>query len=233
MGLLINQWILGVFSDLFGRVKVWGGNRNAAMFRWRSGAMDRRQFLTIAVLLPTGALAQSVDKAGALVAAARAQVGRTTLYDPAYVKLSYPGGDVPEERGVCTDVVIRAYRDAFGIDLQKLVHEDMRKNFAAYPTRWGLKKPDRNIDHRRVPNLQTFFARKGAAMEVSKVWPGYHAGDLVTMMLPGNLPHIGIVSYEVSEKNIPLLIHNIGGGTQEENVLQRYEITGRYRFGLE
>jgi uncharacterized protein len=195
--------------------------------------MDRRHFLAFAALLPTGAFAQSNDKSTQLIAAARAQIGRTVTYDPAYVKLSYPGGDVPEERGVCTDVVIRAYREAFGIDLQKLVHEDMRKNFAAYPTRWGLKKPDRNIDHRRVPNLQTFFARKGAAMEISKVWPGYHAGDLVTMMLPGNLPHIGIVSYEVSEKNIPLLIHNIGGGTQEENVLQRYEITGRYRFGLE
>jgi uncharacterized protein len=195
--------------------------------------MKRRQLLLLAVLYPTITFAQSPDRTRRLVAAARAQIGRTVTYDPAYVKLNYPGGDVPEERGVCTDVVIRAYRDAFGIDLQKLVHEDMRKNFAAYPTRWGLKKPDRNIDHRRVPNLQTFFARKGAAMEVSKVWPGYHAGDLVTMMLPGNLPHIGIVSYEVSEKNIPLLIHNIGGGTQEENVLQRYEITGRYRFGLE
>jgi uncharacterized protein len=192
--------------------------------------MDRRHFLAFAALLPTSAFAQSSNKPTQLIAAARAQVGRTTIYDAAYVQLSYPGGDVPMERGVCTDVVIRAYREAFGIDLQKLVHEDMRKNFAAYPTRWGLKKPDRNIDHRRVPNLQTFFARKGAALKTSKVWPGYHAGDLVTMMLPGNLPHIGIVSDAVNEKRIPLLIHNIGGGTQEEDVLQRFEITGRYRF---
>jgi uncharacterized protein len=188
--------------------------------------MDRRHFLAFSALLPTSAFAQSSNKPTQLIAAARAQVGRTTLYDAAYVALSYPGGDVPMERGVCTDVVIRAYREAFGIDLQKLVHEDMRKNFAAYPTRWGLKKPDRNIDHRRVPNLQTFFARKGAALNST----GAEAGDLITMMLPGNLPHIGIVSDKVNEEKIPLFIHNIGGGTQEEDVLQRFEITGRYRF---
>ena len=103
-----------------------------------------------------------------LAAAAEAQIGKTVLYDPAYVRLAYPGGDVPMERGVCTDVVIRAYRDGLGIDLQKRVHEDMRAHFAAYPRQWGLAQPDSNIDHRRVPNLQTYFKRKGAAMPVAR-----------------------------------------------------------------
>jgi uncharacterized protein len=194
--------------------------------------MQRRHFLFTALLLPTAAFAQTKSKATQLIAAARAQVGRTTIYDPAYVRLKYPLGDVPEERGVCTDVVIRAYREAFGLDLQKLVHEDMRKSFASYPKSWGLKKPDSNIDHRRVPNLQTYFKRKSAAQPVSENATDYLPGDLVTMMLPGNLPHIGIVSDKMNDKNIPLFIHNIGGGTQEDDVLLSYRHTGRYRFAV-
>ena len=167
-----------------------------------------------------------------LVAAAESQIGRTIRYDPAYVKIGYPGGDVPIELGVCTDVIIRAYRDGLGLDLQKLVHEDMARNFAAYPGIWGLTKPDRNIDHRRVPNLQAFFRRKGAALPVPDSAGNFAPGDLVTMMLPGNLPHIAIVSAQMNEAGTrPLVIHNIGGGTRREDVLSSYRITGRYRFG--
>jgi uncharacterized protein len=194
--------------------------------------MHRRSFLFTVLVVSTPAFAQKPYGATKLIEAARTQIGRTTLYDPTYVQLKYPAGDVPEDRGVCTDVVIRAYREAFGIDLQRLVHEDMRKNFAAYPKRWGLKKPDSNIDHRRVPNLQTFLERKGAAVKTSKIWPGVHAGDLVTMMLPGNLPHIGIVSDKVNEKKLPLIIHNIGAGTQEEDLLFKYPHTGRYIYAI-
>lgn len=168
-----------------------------------------------------------------LVAAARSQIGVTTFYSPAYEKLAYPGGDVPRETGVCTDVVIRAYRDALGIDLQKLVHDDMRKNFKAYPKTWGLKSTDRNIDHRRVPNLATFFTRKGVALLLSGYPIELKPGDLITMMLPGNLPHIGIASDKrSSDDKRHLLIHNIGRGTQEEDVLLDYKHTGHFRFGL-
>jgi uncharacterized protein len=191
--------------------------------------MHRRHLLLLTALLPSLAFAQSENKAAKLVAAARAQVGRTVFYDPAYARLDYPNGDVPEARGVCTDVVIRAYRAGLGIDLQQLVHEDMRRNFASYPVTWGLKRPDRNIDHRRVPNLQTFFRRKGGVREDGSAQPG----DLVTMLLPGNLPHIGVVSDRMNEENSRLLfIHNIGAGAQEEDVLSRFEVTGRYRYAL-
>jgi uncharacterized protein len=191
--------------------------------------MDRRLFLSLStVFFASSAFAES--KADKLVAAARAQIGRTLLYDPSYVKLSYPGGDVPVERGVCTDVVIRAYREAFGVDLQKLVHEDMKKSFASYPKNWGLKRPDKNIDHRRVPNLQTYFKRRGAAQPVSETAADYAAGDIVTMMLPGNLPHVGIVSDQVNAKGVPLFIHNIGWGAREDDALLSYKHTGRYRY---
>lgn len=163
-----------------------------------------------------------------LVAAARRQIGVTVVYDPAYVVLPYPGGDVPQDRGVCTDVVIRALRTQ-GIDLQRRVHEDMRANFARYPRKWGLRAPDRNIDHRRVPNLQTWFARQGWALAPTHEADDYRAGDLVTWMLPGHLPHIGIVSDRKSFGGTPLIIHNIGRGTREENLLFDHPITGHYR----
>lgn len=167
------------------------------------------------------------------VAAARTQVGVTVRYDPAYVRLPYPGGDVPEDRGVCTDVVIRALR-AEGLDLQKAVHEDMRAHFAAYPNRWGLRAPDRNIDHRRVPNLQVWFERQGWSLPVpqralAQRASDYRPGDLVTWMLPGHLPHIGIVSDRRSADGTPLILHNIGRGTQEEDILFAYRMTGHYR----
>ncbi len=166
-----------------------------------------------------------------LIAAAEAQIGVTLHYDPAYVRLTYPGGDVPEDRGVCTDVVIRAYRKAHGYDLQKAVHEDMARNFGAYPALWGLRRPDRNIDHRRVPNLEVFFARRGARLRVMEDARDYRAGDLVTMRLPGNLPHIAIVSAAMTEDGArPLLVHNIGAGARRDDVLFAYDLTGHYRF---
>lgn len=167
-----------------------------------------------------------------LIQAARAQIGVTTLYDPTYVKLTYPGGDVPPDRGVCTDVVIRAYRRAFGLDLQALLHEDMKANFAAYPKAWGMKAPDPNIDHRRVPNLAVYFTRRKAALPLSEDFATYRPGDLVTQMLPGNLTHIVIVSSKTSTEapERPLVIQNIGAGASEDDTLFAYQRTGHYRF---
>jgi hypothetical protein len=163
-----------------------------------------------------------------LANAAQRQIGVTLRYDPSYVRLAYPLGDVPADRGVCTDVVIRAYR-VVGIDLQQRVHEDMREHFSAYPNNWGLKRTDRNIDHRRVPNLQRYFERHGESLPLDPSESSYRAGDLVTFLLPGNLPHIAIVSTtRVDER--PLLIHNIGAGTVEEDLLDRYPVTGHYRY---
>lgn len=167
-------------------------------------------------------------RAEALVAAARKQIGVVVRYDPAYVALAYPNGDVAQDRGVCTDVAIRAFR-AQGVDLQREVHEDMRANFARYPQKWGLRGPDRNIDHRRVPNLQVWFARQGWSLAPTREAADYRAGDLVTWMLPGNLPHIGIVSERKSLFGTPLIVHNIGRGTREEDILFDYKITGHYR----
>ncbi|HEY9071283.1 MAG TPA: DUF1287 domain-containing protein [Candidatus Ozemobacteraceae bacterium] len=164
-----------------------------------------------------------------LLQSALEQTHLTRYYDPAYVKLAYPGGDVPIERGVCTDVVIRAFRAA-GIDLQQLVHEDMARHFDRYPRRWGLKRPDPNIDHRRVPNLETFFTRHG--MKQADLSPGsFRRGDLVVWRLPGGLPHIGIIATDPSrEARFPPCIHNVGAGTRLEDVLTAWPITGRYRY---
>ena len=178
---------------------------------------------------------ESSDKAvvadSSIVQAARSQIGRTTIYDPAYVRLEYPGGDVPFERGVCTDVVIRALRKGAGLDLQKLVHEDMKKAFTKYPKIWGLKKTDRNIDHRRVPNLSRYFERKGYSLGVSKNKGDYLAGDLVTCSV-GKRPHIMIVSDHRAKDGTPLVIHNIGSGAKEENKLFAFKITGHFRLKI-
>ena len=165
-----------------------------------------------------------------IVAAARSQVGKTTTYDPAYVGLKYPGGDVPIERGVCTDVVIRALRKSISMDLQKVLHEDMKSSFSQYPTIWGLMKPDRNIDHRRVPNLKTYFERKKLSVVVSKNPEDYLPGDLVTCTVGGNRPHIMIVSDKKTTAGVPLVIHNIGSGAKEEDRLFEFPITGHYRI---
>lgn len=162
---------------------------------------------------------------------ARRQIGVTVEYDGSYERLAYPGGDVPMERGVCTDVVIRALR-LLNYDLQKAVHEDMKRNFARYPRRWGLKRPDRNIDHRRVPNLQTFFKRKGWSLPVTDNAADYRPGDLVTCMVGGSLPHIMIVSDRCNEEGVPLVIHNIGSGTEEEDALFAFPLDGHFRVRL-
>lgn len=176
--------------------------------------------------------AQPRSKATQLIAAARRQVGVTLLYDPAYSRLTFPSGDVPRVKGVCTDVVVRAYRDAFAIDLQQLVNADMKAAFTAYPKRWGLRRPDANIDHRRVGNLQIFLARKGAKLSLSDRATDWQPGDIFTSLVGGTLPHIGIVSDRRSLLGRPLIIHNIGAGAREEDALFDHKLTGRYRWGL-
>jgi uncharacterized protein YijF (DUF1287 family) len=163
-----------------------------------------------------------------LVASAQSQIDVTVGYDPAYRKLAYPGGDVPLETGVCCDVVIRALRQQ-GVDLQRLVHEDMERNFSRYPRNWGLKAPDSNIDHRRVPNLACYFRRQGWSVAVSSNAAAYRPGDIVTWNLGKGLTHIGIVSDRQSAKGTPLMIHNIGNGTREDDVLFAFTLTGHFR----
>jgi uncharacterized protein len=188
--------------------------------------------LTTALLLLASAVSGAdvgtidVDR---FVQSARDQIGITVGYDPAYRVIAYPSGDVPIATGVCTDVVTRALRDQ-GIDLQKLVHEDMRANFSRYPKRWGLKRADKNIDHRRVPNLMTFLAREKTALPITSRRADYLPGDIVTWDLGGGITHIGIVSNRKTPLGIPLVVHNIGRGTQEENILFRYTIIGHYRL---
>ena len=179
---------------------------------------------------PARASAWPADGVARLVAAAVDQTTRPVRYDGAYRRIPYPMGDVPADTGVCTDVVIRAYR-ALGIDLQQRVHEDMRAAFSAYPRAWGMAHPDPNIDHRRVPNLQTFFRRRGAALTSSDDPERYAAGDLVTWMLPGNLPHIGVVIERRSpDGRRPLVVHNIGRGPEIEDTLVKFPITGHFRY---
>jgi hypothetical protein len=164
-----------------------------------------------------------------LVDASRTQIGVTLYYDSNYARLDYPGGDVPLERGVCTDVVIRAYR-SIGIDLQQLVHDDMRAHFSKYPNHWGLRSTDRNIDHRRVPNLARFFTRHGQSLPTDATDAHFLPGDLVTWRLPAGVPHIGIVSDRLTPGGTPLVVHNIGAGAREEDVLREFTITGHFRY---
>jgi uncharacterized protein len=187
--------------------------------------------LAVIVVDAGGARAQhqSPSFADRLVDAAIAQTGSSVTYDGSYRRIPYPGGDVPASIGVCTDVLIRAYRRV-GIDLQSKVHEDMKRAFTTYPQRWGLSGPDPNIDHRRVPNLQTFFRRAGAELPVAHEAGAYRAGDVVTWMLPHNLPHIGLVTGQKSRSGTPLVVHNIGRGPEVEDVLFAYPITGHYRY---
>ena len=180
------------------------------------------------LMLPAILPAESKDGPG-LVSAARSQIGKTVRYDPAYVPLKYPGGDVPADRGVCTDVLIRAMRSAWKMDLQQIVHEDMARNFSAYPKLWGLRKTDRSIDHRRVPNLATCFRRSGWNLPVTMSPDDYRPGDIVTCTVPPNMPHVMIVSDRCSPDGHPLVLHNIGAGTREEDCLFRFPLTGHYR----
>ncbi|MBY0421473.1 MAG: DUF1287 domain-containing protein [Parvularculaceae bacterium] len=187
--------------------------------------------LIFAVLAPSAASAESVSDR--IAAAAAEQTRVTRIYDPAYVRLAYPGGDVPPDRGVCTDVVIRALR-AVGVDLQKEVHEDMRANFSAYPRHWGARRPDPNIDHRRVPNLETFFTRKGARLPSSRAYADFLPGDVVSWNLKSDgsyQGHIGVVSNVRTRSGRPLIVHNIGAGAKTEDVLFNWTMTGRFRPG--
>jgi uncharacterized protein YijF (DUF1287 family) len=167
-----------------------------------------------------------------LVVAAEQRSQHAVRYDPAYVRIPYPGGDVPADTGVCTDEIIRAYRTV-GIDLQKEVHEDMEQNFSSYPRKWQRVSghPDANIDHRRVPNLMVFFSRKGEALAIMERAEDYSPGDLVTWDLGGNVPHIGIVVDQKSQSSGRyMVLHNIGRGPKIEDVLFSWKITGHYRY---
>lgn len=183
--------------------------------------------MRIAAAIVIGAIAGSaIAQAPAphlekLAKAAETQVGVTTIYDPAYRALRYPGGDLPKERGVCADVIIRAFR-AIGVDLQAGVHEDMTRHFADYPKMWGLRKPDANIDHRRVPNLMRYFTRLGKNLPLDSA---YGPGDVVAWRLPNGLYHIGLVSTRpaLDGRNY-LVVHNIGAGAQNEDVLRAFRI---------
>ncbi|MEP3892285.1 MAG: DUF1287 domain-containing protein [Hellea sp.] len=184
-------------------------------------------FCLFTLLAPPSAMALSGDE---VVEAARLRTQADVRYDPKYVKLAYPFGDVPADTGVCTDVIIRTYRNAFGFDFQKAVHEDMRRSFASYPKIWGLKRPDKNIDHRRVPNLEAFLKRQGAAVPITKNPEDYKPGDIVSWRLGGRLPHIGIVSDKKTEWGTPLIIHNVGAGPVEDDLLFNTDINGHFRF---
>jgi uncharacterized protein len=192
-----------------------------------------RVFAVLFILLYGRAASAALFDASQLISAAVAQSAYTKSYDGSYSVIPYPGGDVSKETGVCTDVVIRAYR-ALGFDLQRLVHEDMKKNFGLYPKIWGLSRTDTNIDHRRVPNLQVFFTRHGHKLAVSENPADYKPGDIVTWDLTWPkrpLPHIGIVTDKMSaDGQRPLVVHNIGRGVQMEDMLFSYRITGHYRY---
>lgn len=190
------------------------------------------KILLISTLLLVSLIAYGQqDFYGRLSAAALSLQDRNVTYDPVYTRIPYPGGDVPADRGVCTDVVIRAYRK-LGIDLQKEVHEDMKANFGRYPKIWGAKSTDRNIDHRRVPNLMTYFARHGETLPCTKNAKDYRPGDIVCWQLPGGQPHIGIViDRKVYDTDRYMVMHNIGGGQVAEDCLFAFEMTGHYRYG--
>lgn len=165
-----------------------------------------------------------------LSAAAEERATHRVIYDPAYVRISYPDGDVAADRGVCSDEVLRAYR-LLGVDLQKLVHEDMKRAFHVYPKNWGLKATDTNIDHRRVPNLATFFKRHGTSLKPSSNGDDYRPGDVVAWALPDGRPHIGLVTEQrSSDGRRPLVMHNIGWGPQIEDMLFGLKITGHFRY---
>ena len=152
------------------------------------------------------------------------------VYDPHYYTIPYPNGDVPADKGVCTDVIIRAYRK-LGIDLQQKIHEDMKANFSKYPKKWGMKSTDKNIDHRRVPNQTTFFSRFGSVKKISDKAEDYIVGDIVTWDLGGGITHIGIVTDRMSaDKKRPLIVHNIGQGQVLQDCLFSYKVTGHYTY---
>jgi len=205
------------------------------MTSWRQ--LDRRAVLAAGLAAVAGP-AGATPTGERLAQAARAQVGVTTGYDPQYRHIGYPGGDVPRGTGVCADVVVRAARDALGLDLQRLVHEDMARAFAAYPSRqaWGLTRPDANIDHRRVLNLEAYWRRQGGQLwQAGPQTEGHRfprplaVGDFLTWRIGGSQPHVAVVSHGGLA---PLVVHNIGGGTQEVLLatMWLYRASGHYRW---
>lgn len=187
-------------------------------------------FFKIIILLSLFTLSFTNTFFDKLCTAALELTEQKVTYDPSYFRINYPNGDVPNDKGVCTDVVIRAYRKV-GIDLQKEVHEDMKAHFGSYPKNWGLKTTDSNIDHRRVPNLMTYFTRQGAKLNISDKAIDYQAGDIVCWNLGGAITHIGIVvNKKSSDEQRNLIVHNIGYGQVLEDCLFKFKIIGHYRF---
>ena len=181
------------------------------------------------LLMSAFALAQSTFTKR-LSDAAIKLTGDKVIYDPSYFSIPYPNGDIPADRGVCTDVIIRAYRK-LGIDLQKEVHEDMAKNFKVYPKKWGMKTTDKNIDHRRVPNLMTFFSRYGHSLPITTLAADYKPGDIVSWDLGKGVTHIGIVIDQKSADGLRnLIVHNIGLGQEISDCLFKYTIIGHHRY---
>lgn len=188
--------------------------------------------LLLIVSAQAPALGQEADFGARLSAAALERTAHTVIYDPAYVRIDYPGGDISAGRGVCSDVVVRALR-SLGVDLQERVHEDMKSAFDAYPNHWGLSRPDSNIDHRRVPNLEKYFERHGAKLGASHDPEMFEPGDIVTWNLEGDagwLPHIGIVTDRNAPSGRRMVVHNIGAGPSLEDVLFSWPQTGHYRL---
>src|SRR5882672_1929914 len=200
--------------------------------RWLAPLVLCATFLTQALPQTNRALEARQEFTRGLVAAAIERTHHSVRYVSTYVRIPYPGGDVPADTGVCTDEIIRSYR-AVGVDLQEEVHEDMVQNFSSYPDkrRWLLAHPDSNIDHRRVPNLMAFFQRKGESLPITTRMEDYSPGDLVTWDLGGNVPHIGIVVDQKSRASGRyMVVHNIGDGPKMEDVLFDWKITGHYRY---
>lgn len=188
-------------------------------------------FLFVSLVVAAIAQETAPDRGKAIAAAALERTFHDVIYDGSYLQIPYPGGDVSNDRGVCSDVVVRSFRSV-GTDLQVLIHEDMSAAFDSYPAIWGLTRPDPNIDHRRVPNIRRFLERKGAALPLSRLARDYAPGDLVTWNIDpsGSLPHIGIISEQTSPQGTPLIVHNIGRGPKLEDVLFDFEMTGHYRY---
>lgn len=196
--------------------------------------MARRVLVLVALLFSSPAFAERGDFGARLSAAAIERTQHRVVYDPAYARIAYPMGDVAADRGVCADEIVRALR-AVGLDLQRLIHEDMTANFAEYPRLWGLAGADANIDHRRVPNIETYLARREWRLAPSLETADYRPGDIVAWNLRGDagfLPHIGIVTDEIGASGWPMVVHNIGAGPKLEDVLFSWPMTGRYRIEL-
>ena len=187
-------------------------------------ALNQKKIIQDSILNNPNSFAEKLSNAAISI------IDDKVVYTPDYVSIKYPYGDVPAKTGVCTDVIIRAYRK-LNIDLQKEVHEDMKANFSKYPAKWGLTKTDTNIDHRRVPNLEVFFERKGKKLKVSENASDYKTGELVTWMINRKLPHIGIVTHLKSEDGKRnLIVHNVGSGQVLQDCLFNYEVVGHFKF---